>query len=142
MGTYDQLMKFDQAKPVGSAKPEKSQAKVGVSPMVKEVPGRSKTRKEQTRRDTKPPRNHATTTPRYHDPIVEAIRAAVRVFGKEAATHRFTAQEKRAIRDIVYTYEGLGIRTNENEIARMGRFESRMPKTGNQPSLPSKALND
>ena len=40
-------------------------------------------------------------------------------FGKEAATHRFTPDEKKAIADIVYSYGGLGIRTNENEITRI-----------------------
>lgn len=59
-------------------------------------------------------------TPRYRDTSVEVIRAAVKVFGKEAATHRFTAEEKKALRDIVYVYEGQAIRTNENEISRIG----------------------
>lgn len=59
-------------------------------------------------------------TPRYRDTSVETVRAAVKVFGKEAATHRFTVEEKKVIRDIVYAYEGRGIRTSENEISRIG----------------------
>jgi hypothetical protein len=47
------------------------------------------------------------------------IRKAVRQFGKEAATHRFTSDEKRAIADIIYTYARQGIRTSENEMARI-----------------------
>lgn len=68
---------------------------------------------------TTQPRNHATVIPRYHDVVVEAVRKAVKEFGKEAATHRFTAEEKRVIRDIVYAYEGQGVRTSENEITRI-----------------------
>ncbi len=52
--------------------------------------------------------------------MIASIRAEVKVFGKEAATHRFTPEEKKAITDIVYIYRGFGIRTNENEITRIG----------------------
>ena len=47
------------------------------------------------------------------------IRKAVKEFGKEAATHRFTTDEKRLIADLVYTYNRQGIRTSENEITRI-----------------------
>ena len=69
--------------------------------------------------DPKPPRYHDTTVSRYHDTIVETVRKAVRQFGKEAATHRFTQEEKESIADIVYAYKRLGIRTSENEITRI-----------------------
>jgi hypothetical protein len=65
------------------------------------------------------PRHHDTVIPRYHDTIIEIIRAAVKQFGKEAATHRWTPEEKRAVANIIYTYKTQGIRTNENEIARI-----------------------
>lgn len=65
------------------------------------------------------PRYHDTTLPRYHDTIVEAIRKGVKDFGKEAATHRFTLDEKKALADIIYTYKSRGVRTSENEIARI-----------------------
>lgn len=77
------------------------------------------------------PRHHATVIPRDHEtqsspkqgPIdetmVEHIRKAVKQFGKEAATHRFTPEEKRVLSDIVYTYERRGYRTSENEITRI-----------------------
>ena len=58
-------------------------------------------------------------TPRYHDTIVEIVRKAVKEFGKEAATHRFTPEEKRGVADIIYTYQASGIRTSENEITRI-----------------------
>ncbi|MAT96377.1 MAG: hypothetical protein CL608_04470 [Anaerolineaceae bacterium] len=69
--------------------------------------------------DTKQPSNHDTTVSRYHDTIIELLRKAVKVIGKEAATHRFTVEEKKAIRKIVFTYEDQGILTSENEITRI-----------------------
>ncbi len=51
--------------------------------------------------------------------MIETIRKAVKQLGKEAATHRFTLEEKKLLRDIVYTYETRGVRTSENEITRI-----------------------
>ena len=73
------------------------------------------------------PSNHDTTVSRYHDTttshihgvVVELVRKAVKEFGKEAATHRFTEAEKREIADLIYTYKNRGIKTSENEIARI-----------------------
>lgn len=61
------------------------------------------------------PSNHDTTTPAQ----VDAIRKAVKLVGKEAATHRFTPEEKQAIAEIIYTYRRQGYDTSENEIARI-----------------------
>ena len=47
------------------------------------------------------------------------VRKAVKEFGKEAATHRFTVAEKREVADIIYTYKNQGIKTSENEITRI-----------------------
>jgi hypothetical protein len=69
--------------------------------------------------DTTTPRNHDTTVSRYHDTIIELVRKAVKELGKEAATHRFTQEEKRALADIIYAYKNQGIKTSENEIARV-----------------------
>ncbi len=55
----------------------------------------------------------------HQDDLVQHIRKAVKVFGKEAATHRFTLSEKKAIAEIVFDYRSQGIRTSENEIARI-----------------------
>lgn len=63
--------------------------------------------------------NRDTTVSRIHDTMVETVRKAVKEIGKEAATHRFTPEEKRAILDIVYSYKGSGIKTSENEVARI-----------------------
>ncbi len=62
--------------------------------------------------------NHDPVVSRYQDTI-EIIRKAVKELGKEAATYRFTQEEKRMLADIVYTYRGRGIRTSENEITRI-----------------------
>lgn len=70
-------------------------------------------------RDTTIPRNHDTTTPRYHDTIIKIIRKAVKDFGKEAATHRFTIAEKKAIADIIFRFRAKDIKTSENEITRI-----------------------
>ena len=51
--------------------------------------------------------------------MIETVRKAVREFGKEAATHRFTSEEKKAIADVIYSYKRRGIKTSENEIARI-----------------------
>ncbi len=65
------------------------------------------------------PRYHGTTTPRVHGVAIELVRKAVKEFGKEAATHRFTADEKKEIADLIYTYRSRGVKTSENEIARI-----------------------
>ena len=80
---------------------------------------RQQAAKQSSNHDTTSPRNHDTTVSWYHDTIIEPIRRAVKEFGKEAATHRFTLEEKKAIADIIYTYKRRGIKTSENEIARI-----------------------
>lgn len=69
--------------------------------------------------DTTTPRNHGTVVSSNHDPMVETVRKAVRELGKEAATHRFTVEEKRGVLDLIYSYKGSGVRTSENEVARI-----------------------
>ena len=77
--------------------------------------------------DTVIPRHHDTMQPRHRDTtaswpreaIVEVVRKAVKQIGKEAATHRFTLEEKNHLADIEYTYKRRGIRTSENEITRI-----------------------
>ena len=81
--------------------------------------GQTKSAKQPSNRDTATPRDHETMVSRYHDTIIELVRKAVKAFGKEAATHRFTMEEKKAIADIIYSYKNLGVRTSENEITRI-----------------------
>ncbi len=69
--------------------------------------------------DTMTPRDHDTTIPMVHGVAIELVRKAVKEFGKEAATHRFTPNEKKEIADLIYTYKSRGVKTSENEIARI-----------------------
>ena len=64
-------------------------------------------------------RHHGVMIPPHEDATIEHIRKAVKEFGKEAATHRFTSAEKRAIANIVHSLNMQGIRTTENTIARI-----------------------
>ena len=74
---------------------------------------------EPSNLDTTNPRNHDTTVSRYHDTIIELVRKAVKELGKEAATHRFTLEEKKELADIIYTFKSKGVKTSENEITRI-----------------------
>jgi hypothetical protein len=65
------------------------------------------------------PRYHDTVIPQVPVEIISLVRKAVKEFGKEAATHRFTEAEKREIADLIYTYKNTGIKTSENEITRI-----------------------
>jgi hypothetical protein len=65
------------------------------------------------------PRHHDTTIPQADDDTFNVVRKAVKQIGKEAATHRFTLDEKNLLADIEYTYKRKGIRTSENEITRI-----------------------
>jgi len=84
-------------------------------------------KKAHSNHDTMVPRHrgimqsskHGTTTPQPDGDIFEVVRKAVKQIGKEAATHRFTLDEKNLLADIEYTYKRQGIRTSENEITRI-----------------------
>ena len=74
-------------------------------------------------RDTVIPRHHDTTVSSTANPNplspIEYTRRAVKQLGKEAATHRFTVEEKRALKAIEHEYSEKGVRTSENEITRV-----------------------
>jgi hypothetical protein len=92
--------------------------------------------------ETVTPRYHDTTVSRYHDAIIEIVRKAVKELGKEAATHRFTQKEKQAIAELIFTYKSRGIRTSENEIARIAvNFIIQDYKENGEESVLDKALN-
>ena len=78
-----------------------------------------KATKKPSNRDTTQPRNHDTTVSRYQETIIELVRKAVKELGKEAATHRFTFNEKKALADIIYSYKNRSVRTSENEVTRI-----------------------
>ena len=106
---------------------EVSSPKVDESPREPTRPITKTKTMKVTRKGTKPPEQHDTTPPRHHDSMVaryhattvERIRSAVKRFGKEAATHRFTLAEKKDLANMVYTYKLGGIRTSENEMTRI-----------------------
>jgi hypothetical protein len=99
------------------------QGSEGLHPKPSEVVKQRTGERRPKKRDTTIPRHrdtkHDTTVSRYHDTMIETVRKAVREFGKEAATHRFTVAEKQAIADIIYRYKQRSIKTSENEVARI-----------------------
>ena len=102
--------------PIHISKPEPALApKLSEKPTVKPESPRIQESVVSNNRDTMPPRNHDTTTPS----MVELVRKAVKRVGKEAATYRFSPEEKQHLADIVYTYGRQGYRTSENEITRI-----------------------
>ena len=117
MGTYSELLKTKPSTPPGKAGQGKDGSQNPIVPTPQKQIGKKK--KQPINRDTTTPRHHDTTASRYHDTTIEMVRKAVKKFGKEAATHRFTLEEKNAIAGIVYSYKNQGIRTSENEITRI-----------------------
>ncbi len=69
--------------------------------------------------DVETSRNRDLTTSRYHDRLIEDIRKAVKVVGREPGTIRLTEQEKSQLTDIIYTLGRQGTRTSENEVYRI-----------------------
>lgn len=68
---------------------------------------------------SKPDSYPASVLSSYPDSTVEFLRKAVRYSGKEAFFGRFTPEEKGMLKEIAYTYQRIGIKTTENEIARV-----------------------
>ena len=114
-------------KPIEPVTPPSPQPSVQNERTEKIKEPKAKKIEQPSNRDTTTPRYHDTTVSRYHDTrtpqvhgvTIELVRKAVKEFGKEAATHRFTDTEKKDIADLIYTYKNNGIRTSENEIARI-----------------------
>ena len=94
--------------------PKNSQQKAPPSPQESRQPNQ-----DATLRDTVIPRHHDTAVAALPDDTIETVRKAVKKLGKEAATYRFTQEEKKVLSDLVYSYKGQGIRTSENEITRI-----------------------
>jgi hypothetical protein len=111
-----------QATPLSEQAPEKPSAAEPVQASPKQP--RKQAVKTSAMGDTTDARPNDTLIPRHHDtvtlPLIETVRKAVKKVGKEAATHRFTPEEKRELADIVYTYARRGYKTSENELARIG----------------------
>jgi hypothetical protein len=120
MGTYSDLLQ--SGAPAQPHKPaEVKAARVAVPKPTKSSPTVIDPPKPSSD-ETSIPRNHDAVIPRHHDTIdglLETVRKAVKELGEKAATHRFTAAEKQAVADLIYTYKRQGIKTSENEIARI-----------------------
>jgi hypothetical protein len=86
--------------------------------------------------ETAPANEHQTTAPAQehgtviiHPPVaaeaegsdglVDAIKLALKAQGKDAATYRFTEEERRALAEITFSYKQTGPRTTENEVVRV-----------------------
>ena len=124
MGIYGDLQKLNETKYVAQPQqPEQPTIDVGDTESSSPTPNVPATMLPRPRGITvsrHQPTRHGGMASRYHDAMIQAVRVAVKLFGKEAATHRFTPEEKKAIAEIVYTYTQRDIRTSENEITRIG----------------------
>jgi hypothetical protein len=126
-----------------------SKAKLNTNNILNELTGKSRFFEKsnppiKTIKKVKPASsNHDTVIPCNHDTtMVEEIRKATKAFGKEAATHRFTGEEKQAIAEIVYQCKQENIRTSENEIVRIAiNWMIRDHKHNNNSSILDKVLN-
>jgi hypothetical protein len=111
-----------QQEPEPNLVPEAEQPKTIVA--LSEPAKGAKPAKITDKQTPKQPMSRDTVIPRYHDTMTEEmaehIVSSVWEIGKEAATHRFTKEEKDAIADVEYSYNRQGWRTSENEIARIG----------------------
>ena len=107
MGTYSELIQASPppAPPKEMEKDAGSKKRTNERSNVRTKDGSAKSKaknkidsapKQPPNHDTMQPRNHDTVVSRYHDTTIETVRKAVKVLGKEAATHRFTIEEKRA----------------------------------------------
>ncbi len=107
VGTYSKLVEAAEQKkqpPSPKSVPEERTQNV------------SQEAKRSSNRDTVTPRHQATSS---DDDYIEIVRKGVKQLGKEAATYRFTIEEKRALADIVYNLKTKGIRSSENELTRI-----------------------
>lgn len=106
--------------PIASPPAEEAPAHAPVEPPKKPATrSATKARQQRTNLESATPSNHDTVVSRYHGDTIEAIRRAVRVVGKEAATYRFSPEEKSRMADLIYTYKRQGVRTSENEVSRI-----------------------
>ncbi len=113
LGTYSKLAETAEKKQ--QTPPSAPVAQPRTQKMNDEL---NKTTTIPSNRDTVVSRHHATSPDNDADSI-EVVRKAVKLLGEKAATHRFTADEKDAIADIVYALRKKGITTSENEITRI-----------------------
>jgi hypothetical protein len=115
MGRFDALTNIDET----PEKPTPSPAVPSTKPPKKQASPAPDDTMTPRHHDTMQPSNHDTMTPQEDSEVFEEVRKSVKQIGKEAATHRFTLDEKNRLAEIEYTYKRQGIRTSENEITRI-----------------------
>jgi len=114
MGVYDKLSNLNKQTHT-SPKPLPGQ----VVDIYEGSPSKERGIVVSSNHDTTTPRDQQNTTSSDNTTMIEKIRQGVKQFGKEAATHRFTIEEKKALSKIIFAYKTQNIRTSENEIARI-----------------------
>src|SRR5713101_1396603 len=99
-----------------AAPPAHQQTPIKKAPTLAVASNKTSRKEElQTNSDTMTPRhhgimqpsNHDTSTPREEDDIFELVRKAVKQIGKEAATYRFTKDEKNVLARLLPFFENL-----------------------------------
>jgi hypothetical protein len=126
-GLADSPFFMTPQKPIEPVTPPSAEPPVQIEPAAKVKEPKAKKLEQPSNRDTTIPRNHGTMIPSNHASMqpsihgvsIDVVRKAVKEFGKEAATHRFTEAEKKEIAHLIYTYKNTGIRTSENEVTRI-----------------------
>ena len=115
-------MTFNELLELGKETEPKPTAESGVRPPLRQIASRHEA--EQKPKATPGAARGGVPKPRSDDAtipsMVERLRKAVKEIGKEAATHRFTQEEKEQLADIVYSHSRQGYRTSENQLARIG----------------------
>ena len=124
--TFSELLALDKPSPQAAATPQPA------TPRKTRVDGAHRQASQHDTvvsgtaaaiQETMTPRQSETENPRYHAPMtpamLKALRQAVRQIGKEAATYRFTREEKDKLAETIYAQGRAGIRTCENEIVRI-----------------------
>jgi hypothetical protein len=136
MGTYGDLMRLnDNEKAQKPKQPSSPTPRIKTPPETEGGNLASMTAIKQSSKQT-------SMLSSYHDSIVELIRKAVRLYGKEAFFGRFTPEEKRDLSDIAYNYERAGTKTSENQIARIAvNFIVNDYKENGKRSILDKVLN-
>lgn len=84
-----------------------------------ETPATPKKPAKAPKRESELSGYHAIKQAGYPDSIIEGIRKAVKLAGKEPFFGRFTPEEKRMLADLAYSYKRAGVKTSENEIVRI-----------------------
>jgi hypothetical protein len=101
-------------KPTPGDKPQPEMATIKPAPI-----GQGTSLKKGRKQSSKLSRYHAIKQAGYHDSTVERLRKALKFAGKDPFFGRFTPEEKGVLADVAHAYKRKGVKTSENEIARI-----------------------